>query len=307
MITYWTKNILSFNLSLYTTKKIEKYIQSIYPQTYPVLFPSARSIMYFMCLYKGFSRHQFVFLPPYSSHCVLSAIARRATPTVNPSHAIASFCYYQWGLKFDFSVHQNIIKDRADSFITPQYSFFEDHCEFEFISCPKVLNTSRGAILFCKNKIDAENIKELIRNQPNIPTTMYLIKKLKKYVPFFETIYSSLEETATRLSIFDIFEISSAFKNFSKILKIRFDNFYLVSNHFKGNYFENGILPTAVPLPSTEINIQVLKDHGVSTEQRMILVDSLNYKFEKVLPLPVHQDVSISKLKSILSKIELIT
>ena len=58
----------------------------------------------------------------------------------------------------------------------------------------------------------------------------------------------------------------------------------------------NGRLPCCLPI-KTNLSENKLKEIGFSTGKRNFLIDS---KLQKVFPLPIHQDLSISFLKKII-------
>lgn len=67
----------------------------------PQLFPSGRSAITVALRQLGLQRSDIVAVTPFSSHCVLSAVARVATPTVEVwQGAKALLAYEQWGWSF---------------------------------------------------------------------------------------------------------------------------------------------------------------------------------------------------------------
>ena len=100
-----------------TESEIESVLKSYWPNTYPVIFSSARSGLTAILQHMNLFRPDVVWCPPYSSHCVFESIARVATPTtVQVDKVRVALIYHQ----FFFSLQK-------DDFRAPFYNILSPH------------------------------------------------------------------------------------------------------------------------------------------------------------------------------------
>lgn len=142
---------------------------------YPVLLGSARVGV--MLLLKVFHTSQHVSIFPFASQCVVKAatLSGKSVHTPLPNMA-REIVYNQWGLhQFHGTSSDIFLVDSADSL----YPFGGEICKsssrFEVWSFPKILGTTFGGVVWCKNKSDAQRLRE-IRNE--LPLQRFLIHNL---------------------------------------------------------------------------------------------------------------------------------
>jgi putative PLP-dependent aminotransferase (TIGR04422 family) len=299
MISFWMNSTNKLSLTSVPSYRIESYLQTLFPNTHPVLFSSVRSGMNSILLHEEAKRSDLIFVPPYSPHCVFDSITRISTPTTDVNQKVKiSFEYYPYG--FNFCSNQSaeiIVKDRADSFLTSNYNFFEGKSKFEMVSLVKILGTSSGGVIFCSSDKDAQSLIN-IRNSRNnkISNINVFFKRTPSLAPYWQ----GTESISGSVSRFDTQNIWNLLKQYPAIEKIRKDNFELFKD-FDLPEIAVGVIPTSIPVSSTDHNLELLKKNKISTETRMFNYSSIEnpIDFKNILPLPIHQELTFSTLESI--------
>ena len=151
---------------------LEERFKKSFVGGYPVLLGSARVGV--MLILKEFHSSQLVSIFPFASQCVVKAATLSGksvhTPLPNEHREIV---YNQWGL------HQNhrtlldiFLVDSADSLYPLGGEICKSNSRFEVWSFPKIVGTTFGGIVWCKNKSDAERLRE-IRNESPVQTFLW--------------------------------------------------------------------------------------------------------------------------------------
>lgn len=148
---------------------LEERFKKSFVGGYPVLLGSARVGV--MLILKEFHSSQLVSIFPFASQCVVKAATLSGksvhTPLPNEPREIV---YNQWGLHQN---HRNLLDiflvDSADSLYPLGGEICKSNSRFEVWSFPKIVGTTFGGIVWCKNKSDAERLRE-IRNESPVQT-----------------------------------------------------------------------------------------------------------------------------------------
>src|SRR6266536_2705476 len=109
------------------TFDIESRLNRHYPGADAVLFSSARAGFSAVLEALPLNRSDLVWCPAFSSHCVLEAVARVATPTtIAAAHVKAALVYHQWGFvhTHDWDSHVAVTEDSVDSLMLPGTNLF---------------------------------------------------------------------------------------------------------------------------------------------------------------------------------------
>jgi len=151
---------------LRTLEEIELYFSQLYAPFKVVYFARARIALTAISAVAGLSRPKLTFVQPFSSHCVLSAIAHLSTPTtITPEHTDAQVIYHQWGHKTIANTrlfNAPLVEDAVDSLITSnrKEELFPNNAPFCIVSLPKVCQAAIGSIVICQNDSDFEALRE---------------------------------------------------------------------------------------------------------------------------------------------------
>ena len=278
------------------SEQIEKRFHKMFPSGQPVLCSSGRVALYIAIKECNLSREDHVNLFPYASHCVINSIARLTNPIPYRKNDKSDIIYHQWGINCEVD-HIPLIEDSVDTLYEENTTLFSQGANFEIWSLPKILGTTSGGILWCKNKSDAKKIRKKINHSKGITFSWFLRIMSYKY-PLFNNLWEGTEKGYKGVSRIQRNEIYSKMKLWYSLVTNRKEKLRLFKKYsilddkeFKGR------LPSCLPIKS-KFDQEQLSLLGLSTGKRHFL---LNNNLIKVLPLPIHQDVDISFLEKIIN------
>jgi putative PLP-dependent aminotransferase (TIGR04422 family) len=281
------------------TERVENKLSEMFPSGYPVLCSSGRSALYLALSASGTSRQSFVGVFPYASHCVLDSISRIATPStgITANSAALRVVYHQWGYIQEHSLASNTIEDCVDTLCIPGTDLFPGGGDFEIWSLPKILGTTSGGILWCKNREKALQVKKL-RDSRGSSFFQWILRLLSKNSSLVYNYWQGTESVTGRPSLLQTGEIMSAISQWNNIVQDRKKKLDLAwPLALKGLKKPVHRLPTVVPVES-QIEETTLHKLGVSSGYRMfeIVNEDGSRRMIKVLPLPVFQGVDTNWL-----------
>ena len=203
--------------------------------------------------------------------------------------------YHQWGVTFNCN-YKPLIEDSVDSLYERNTPLFQGGAKFEIWSLPKILGTTSGGILWCKKEKDAILIRSKINNKKGIIFS-WILRLLSYKFSLFYSLWEGTEKGYKGLSRLQINEIFSQIKLWDKVVENRKEKLDIFKKYsiLNDNNLE-GRLPSCLPV-KTNISEKKLDGFGFSTGIRHFLTETT---LEKVFPLPIHQDVSISSLNNLL-------
>ena len=296
----WPKikiNILNF-FGTCNQKKLELFFQKMFPSGHPVLCSSGRVALYISVNESKLRREDKLKLFPYASHCVINTVSRLTTPVTHDYKTPNIINYHQWGIKFSNS-DNTLIEDSVDSLYKKNTPLFNLGANYEIWSLPKILGTSSGGILWCKNESDAIRIRNQIRGGKKIFFN-WILRLLSLISKTFYDFWEGTEYGYKGLSLPQRNEIFKKAKMWEKLVADREEKTQLFINKSILNDQDiNGRYPSCIPI-LTNRNEDEIEKMGLSVGLRHFY-DGEN--LVKVLPLPIHQDVSIKFLRNILEKI----
>jgi len=285
---------------------IESLLRNEYPGTDPVLFSSARAGMTAVLIQLGLVRPDLVWVPGFSSHCVLEAIAHVATPSQSASETLsAALIYHQWGFvgQPDFQDGTLLIEDAVDHLLCPGHSPFAAGGLFLLWSLPKVLGTSGGGVVFCRNANDANALRRIRQERPSsrIQACLRLMSKNSSTASLYwngaEAMQGELVPPFRRQvfrSLQKIHELAESRKELlrtlSPSLAAKFQNWHR--------------LPSNLPLkPTPDVTPHWESSGAFSAGLRSFNKAGMFPKSEWVrcAPLPVHMDIELADLSSLLT------
>ncbi len=291
---------------LVTAVTVERALMDMFPTGHPVLCSSGRAALVLALLESGVSRSDFVGVFPYASHCVLDAVSRIATPLAGPTSTTSALriVYHQWGFVQETNLPPNTIEDCVDTLCLPGTKLFPGGGRFEIWSLPKILGTSSGGVLWCRDKETAEAIRRL-RDRRGGGLLPWVIRLLANWYPKAHLYWQGAEGAMGRVSRLQTGEILTAIFNWEKFVSDRQKKLNMLwpsAVDWLEKPFDR--LPSVVPVPFA-LEEKFAKDIGVSAGYRMFerLVDSGDRLMEKVLPIPIHQDVPELWLMGLLKRI----
>lgn len=293
------QNFLRFPLNLPTYSIVEKKLKSMFPSGIPVLFSSGRAAINITLIYQNQKRLDLIGVNKFTSHCVLDSISRIATPIRWDSKDLnikKRIVYHQWGYYQNENFLIETIDDSVDTLCDIGTKLFPSSKNFEIWSLPKILGTSSGAILWCKNDKIAKEIKR-IRNLRGGGLFCWILRVLGLINKNFYWLWQGIEVQKGNLSKIELFEISNAIQQWDLIVKDRKKKLDLLWQ-FAPEWLNKPIdrLPCVIPL---EFNIYKdnynLQKLGINI-RHFEKINNKKIDFVKVFPLPIHQDISIESL-----------
>jgi putative PLP-dependent aminotransferase (TIGR04422 family) len=284
---------------LIPTKRVENRLSEMFPSGYPVLCSSGRSAIYLALSASGTSRRSFVGVFPYASHCVLDSISRIATPStgITANSAALRVVYHQWGYVQEHSLASNTIEDCVDTLCIPGTDLFPGGGDFEIWSLPKILGTTSGGILWCKNPERALQVKKL-RDSRGSSLFQWILRLLSKNSSSVYNYWHGAESVTGRPSLLQTGEIMSAISQWDIIVQDRKKKLDLVwPLALKGLEKPIRRLPTVVPV-ECDMEETTLHQLGVSSGYRMFEMVNKDgsRRVIKVLPLPIFNEVDTNWL-----------
>ncbi len=292
------------------SRDVEELLKTLYPMTFPVLFTSARAGLSAVIFSMGLSRPDHVWLPEYSSHCVLEAVSLFATPTPAMCPNVkAALVFHQWGHihKVNFPSNIEIIEDSADSLLIPGSSVFAiDGSRYVIWSLPKVIGTMSGGVVFCKFPEEAEKLRVIRDSRPSGALQMLLriIGQRNNYAALY---WNGVEASHGVVPLPFRRQIMRKLKEISTLVDRIADMLYALSPLEAERMISKGRLPSNIPLSVPSWWQEYWGEGRVFTAGLRHFNSTRCYpneKWVKVAPLPIHCDINVNVLKEVKNKLE---
>jgi len=300
------KALRAFN-PLITVDSIETMLHEMFPTGFPVLCSSGRAALNIVLIHNEVTRSDYVGVFPYASHCVLDSVSRLTNPLLGKEGRKSSLriIYHQWSFVQEMNLKHNSIEDCADTICIPGTNLFMGGGAFEIWSLPKILGTTSGGLIWCRDKETAICLRHLRDNRGG-GLTPWILRQMSKSYPSMYTSWQGLEVNRGQVSKLQTGEIFKAIQNWDNIISDRLKKIDLVWP-YSLNWLKKPKkrLPPVIPI-KFESDEKLIKDLGIASGYRMIeRINSTNRRsFEKVLPVPIHQDVDEAWLVSLIKNIE---
>lgn len=239
---------------------IETCLENLFTNGYPVLLPSARSGLFL--IFKYFLIEESVRVFPYASQCIVNAAFASGKSVCTPKQDQDRDIFYnQWGnhnLLADIS--DFLIEDSADSFYPIGGTVCKNGSRFEIWSLSKIIGSSNGGIVWCKNKNDALALRKIMDKLPSQnyikESFLYLLKSKSK------RIYDKWEHyqfTHPKLSRLELKYINSLITNWQHIYKQRLRLYVEFATKYCGIderdvdesiHLNYGVVPVVIKIPN---------------------------------------------------------
>lgn len=284
---------------------VEATIESFFPNTLPVLFSSARAGLSSILQLLKVVRPDIVWCPPYSSHCVLESIARFGTPSTTDSfHAKVVLVYHQWGVVHRHALPPGaiIIEDAVDAFFLPGANPFAIDGRFTLWSLPKVLGTTWGGVVFCRNNEDAHVLRSIRAERSVLQNIQAVLRMASAYSSMAATYWHGNESMNGGLPSFSLRQIQEHLTDIPLLAQKRSRILDVIQS--KGIYIrrENGVLPSNIPLKLSSETVKWFGSQCVFSAGLRSMNLACDYSkdaWSKVAPLPVNQNISEALLYSL--------
>jgi putative PLP-dependent aminotransferase (TIGR04422 family) len=282
---------------------VESRLQEMFPSGYPVIFSSGRAALSVALIMSRVSRHDLVGVFPYASHCVLDSMSRITTPLSGSTAKDAPLrvVYHQWGYVQETNLPPNSIEDCVDTLCEIGAKLFPGGGAFEIWSLPKVLGTTSGGVLWCRTKQSAYEARE-VRDSRGGGLFPWFLRLLGMQFPQAHLFWEGIEPNLGVTSSWQNGEIILAVKKWQEIVNKRKSYLEKIWPYaVVGLRSSKNRLPSVVPVRAN-LSEDVIFNIGISSGLRVlnkINVHGVIHQ-ERVMPVPVHQDVESSWLLKVI-------
>jgi putative PLP-dependent aminotransferase (TIGR04422 family) len=281
---------------LIPTERVEDKLFQMFPSGYPVLCSSGRAALTLAIEKSDKNRGDLVGLFPYASHCVIEAVSRVTTPLSGPTaiHADLRIVYHQWGYVQEKNLPLNTIEDCVDTLCVPGTKLFPSGGSFEIWSLPKILGTTSGAVLWCKNQQVAERLRTQLKSKKG-GLSQWILRLISKKFFFYYNYWQGAEAIRGRISLLQNGEIYNAIEKWHLIVEDRLKKLDLTWD-LSVSWLQkpSNRLPSVVPIDCLISENEIISI-GLTSGSRVIeqIQQDGTRKLIKVIPIPIHQDVGI--------------
>lgn len=288
-----------------SSDEIEARLSELFDSGYPVLVSSGRAALTLALIASSAQRNMQVGVFPFASHCVLDAVSRVATPQTGhmASEAPLRIVFHQWGFVLESVVRKNTIEDCADTLCIPGTQLFPAGGCFEVWSLPKILGTTTGGVLWCRDAKAAEEIK-VLRDARGRSLQQLLLRwggRINKQLYLY---WQGAEASLGAVSRAQTGEIYRAVRGWSAIVADRMRKLE-VAWPYAAAWLPRPThrLPPVVPVDWSN-NERDFESLPIIAEPRMLeRIHDATRVMHRVLPVPIHQEVSTAWLEMALHKI----
>lgn len=281
---------------------VEDTLGEMFPSGYPVFCSSGRAAIVLALLLSDVSRSDFVGVFPFASHCVLDAVSRTGTPLAGRAATTCNIrlLYHQWGFVQETGQPENIIEDSVDALCVSGAKLFPGGGRFEIWSLPKILGTTSGGVLWCKDPESAKQARALL-SQRGGALIQWVIRLLGRLFPIAHWYWQGAEPNLGKPSRFQTGEILTAIQNWYRIVEDRRNKLDIVWANAPA-WLSKPVdrLPPVVPV-EIHLSNEELERSGLHAGYRYFerVSDSRERGSVRVLPIPIHQNVSQAWLTDI--------
>lgn len=296
-----------YGLNFTSTEKIEEKLFEMFPSGYPVLCSSGRSAIYLILQNLNLQRKNCIGVFPFASHCVINTISRITTPIFGSESLLMNYKikYHQWGYVQESDFNENTIEDCVDTLCKKGTKLFPGGGSYEIWSLPKIFGITSGSILWCKNKIDSEKIKNLRDNKKH-GFSQWLLRVFSYFQPALYDYWDAREYKTGRTSIFQNGEIMFIINNWDLYVTDRLNKINILWK-YSLDYLEKPTnrLPSVIPIHSN-LNDNEIVSIGLSAANRYFekIDKNKNRSFIKTIPFPINNEISETDIYKILNQIK---
>lgn len=279
---------------------VEARLNEMFTGGTPVLFSSGRAALTHALVISGLGRADKVGLFPYASHCVLDSVARVATPTAVRKDASLNVIFQQWGYVQHHDLAAHDVEDCVDTLVVPGAELFPGGGGFEVWSLPKILGTVSCGVLWCRSAGIAARLRQ-VRDSRKGSTLLWGLRLLGLHSELLYACWQGAEASQGRPSRLQTGEIFGALDTWNDVVTDRrrkLDIAWKLAPLWLAKPVDR--LPCVVPAElRSDIDGEALARHvGIASGLRMLERPAASGVFQltRVLPIPIHQDVTLERL-----------
>lgn len=287
-----------------SSSKVEARLADMFPGAVPVLFSSARAALLHSLIISGLGRGDRVGVFPFASHCVLDAVARIATPAKLGDDTCLNILFQQWGYIQHYDLAPSEIEDCVDSLLVPGGRLLPGGGAFEIWSLPKIQGTTGGGVLWCRSAETAMALR-FLRDERKNSSLLWGLRLMGIRSALLYAWWQGAEASFGRPSRLQTGEIILALDSWDVVVADRRKKLD-IAWQLAPNWISKPVdrFPCVVPV---ELNGKIdgeefAKQMGLTSGLRRMQRESMSGSFEmsQVLPIPIHQDMSLARLERII-------
>lgn len=303
-VEIWPKALMgSISTKMFSAKvtEVEAFFEKKYPSCKAVLFSSGRAGLFSILKMCKMSRQDHIWVPPFSSHCVLNTISFLATPSVKSIEENENLLlFHQWGFEFQLPKEfqkKLIIEDSVDSLIVDEAALFPNNGRFELFSLPKILGCAYGGVVLCHSADDADALKQTRDSNMNLGLRHQLRRLQARTNPKMNYLWSNTEPLNGKIYAFMLDSVLKKLNEWESIEKDRLEKVELLKEFSAKEVWPNSKrLPVCIPIATSESHKKTLESLNLFVGSRS-LVEASNT--QEVYPVPIHQEVDLKRIESL--------
>lgn len=141
------------------TREVEDLLESKFNGGFPVLLSSGRGAI--KLIVQEFWKDNNISVFQFASQCVVNAIQAASVIPYSRLDFTSEIIHHQWGYTDSIQGQKPFIEDSCDTFLAEGASVLRLGGRFEIWSLTKILNSRFGAIVWCRNSKDAQQLREI--------------------------------------------------------------------------------------------------------------------------------------------------
>jgi putative PLP-dependent aminotransferase (TIGR04422 family) len=288
-----------------SSNEFEKKLQALFPGGFPVLVSSGRVGLVLALTVAGLKRENHVGIFPFASHCVIEAVGRVATPLPGPFALSSEYrvVYHQWSVVQETPAKNIFIEDAVDTLCEPGTSLFPSGGQVEVWSLPKLFGSLGGGVVWCETAELATLIRSLRDDRKAGTRLRWAMRLAATKMPSLVPFWYGPESLGGPMPFWAIGEVATSIDDWSRFVDDRRQKLAMVLP-FAPVWFKliQGRLPPVVPvIVNEDIAAQLVRgglSYGFRTFER---ISTEERTFERVFPIPIHQDITIERLERFIS------
>jgi putative PLP-dependent aminotransferase (TIGR04422 family) len=285
-----------------STVAVEGTLRSSFSGGEPVFVSSARAGIALTLEMLGAARADLVALPPYASHCLVEAVARRATPLASGAEAQAAYdiVYHQWGhVQARARAGGTLFEDACDTLCRRGAALFPLGGEFEFWSLPKIAACSSGGVVWCRDLAQAAGLRALRGQHRPAALLQWTLRRAGSRWAAAAEYWAGREAAGGAASRITCAEALHVLQRWDRIVEQREKRVEAVRACWPAWLSpREDRLPCALPVrdePEARDALRRLAaDIGPRHYER---VRDTGSELVKVLPVPLHEDMDVTRLR----------
>ncbi|EKR74323.1 putative PLP-dependent aminotransferase [Leptospira noguchii] len=301
--------IHSLSRVIYSKKisSIESMLETFFPSGYPVLCSSGRAAIGLALEFLDLKRNDFLGVFPFASHCVLDVVSRYTTPLtgISSKNTKNRIVYHQWGYVQEYNLPPNTIEDCVDTLCVPGAKLFPAGGMFEIWSLPKILGTSSGGVLWCRDEKVANQMRVIRDSRKYSGTIQWYLKLFSYKFPSLLSYWTGVEAVCGKFGFLQMGELYYALNNWQKFLDDKLNRIEIALELLPSWLKQTSKrVPSNIPVElviSSEKFSEWKLSSGMRTFEKCIKEKS---ELIQVFPLPLHFQIPLKQFRKIVSELK---